>query len=88
MHYHLFEHTCIVLGSMLLFLNLLSIQKPFIDLSLLILGINTEVSEWLVLKNEEYRGWLEKSSFANWDYETDLSKDNAQKVRGSSWFII
>ncbi|XP_022344635.2 angiotensin-converting enzyme-like [Crassostrea virginica] len=42
--------------------------------------INTEVSEWLVLKNEEYRGWLEKSSFASWDYETDLSKENAQKL--------
>ena len=35
LHYHLFEHTCIVLGSMILFLNLLSLTQK-IDLSLLI----------------------------------------------------
>lgn len=45
------------------------------------LGIDTEVSEWLTTKNEELRRWLEKISFASWNYETDLSEENAEKVR-------
>lgn len=47
------------------------------------LGINTgtEVSKWLTTKNEELRRWLEKISFASWNYETDLSEENAEKVR-------
>lgn len=45
------------------------------------LGIDTEVSEWLTTKNEELRRWLEKISFSSWNYETDLSEENAEKVR-------
>lgn len=42
--------------------------------------IDTEVSEWLTTKNEELRRWLEKISFASWNYETDLSEENAEKL--------
>ncbi|XP_061197639.1 angiotensin-converting enzyme-like [Saccostrea echinata] len=52
--------------------------------------INVKVSDWLILKNEEYRRWLGKVAFASWNYETDLSKENGRKlnevnIRFASW---
>lgn len=62
-------------------LNHFVYETDFLFLFFFTLGIDTEVSEWLTTKNEELRRWLEKISFASWNYETDLSEENAEKVR-------